>query len=532
MSKVESLPPNRNVQPRQPRIIAAVVIVVLFLSIVSWSSFEYVGRQSVLLAFHLAFWAALLLAVPRPRLDGYLFLAVFLFLGFWLKCMFHLTWDYAYLEPIGNFDGSPANWDRALGAAAAGAAGVALCRVVHLLICRGRSSTADTTSRFVPSWYPRQRVWVWAVCIIGTLALYIANYQFAFFKVGVNTLLVLPFRLNVLLAWACFCGAALLFTWLIEWELQVRPQRLLVPIIAITALSVVASVSILSRAVTVFLAAAFAVAIMLHMPTLARRFWTTFRFRLLLIVAGSLLISLLAVTWIRATLYFPPDSTAAATGDVPGQPIRKLDSPVARPVTPSLASSSTPAATPAPMPAHSEAQASTTPDASGHFAWAHGISRGLLQLASDRWLGLEGILSVASATDQLGPTLFSQGIHENPARGRDSIYQTISHTRYGEDPNLTFLTLAGAIAILFYSGSLLTVFGGMFIACSVVIVFELLALRLCGSRLLAAVLGIYMANAVCQMNFPYLWFVFLGETLVAILGFYVLRMPWRKQITQ
>lgn len=45
---------------------------------------------------------------------GYVFLIVFLTLGFWVKLMLHLWLDYPYLEPTGLFDGAPHAWDEVM----------------------------------------------------------------------------------------------------------------------------------------------------------------------------------------------------------------------------------------------------------------------------------------------------------------------------------------------------------------------------------------------------------------------------------
>ena len=508
------------------------VAAVLVMTAIVWSGTQYVGRLPILFAFHAAFLAMLLLILPRPRLDGYLFLAGFLFLGFWFKFMIHLVWHYKFAEPTGAFDGSLEIWDRALSAAAAGAAGVALCRGVHLLIYRRRPNIIDAVIYNIPSWYSQRRPWVWAICVTSTLLLYGANYQFAFFQVGVSPRIVLPYKLNVLLSWASFCGASFLFALLLDWELHIRPRKLLLLVITVSMLGVVASISILTRAVTAFLMVAFAVAISVHMPDLRDRFWKTFRWGLPIILAGSFLISLSMVTWLRDNLYTPSTSSVLSASDH-GAGVTPESGTHGGPTAPAAFASPTPpgSSTNSPQLICDRGQlvpASRPLPPTGRLAWIDGLAQEILALAADRWIGLEGVLSVASSPQQLGRRLFTRGIFENPAQGVDSIYQSLAHSRYCQDQNFTFLTLAGAIAILFYSGSPIVVFFGMLLVCGSIILIELLILRLCKSRFLSTLMCLYMANAICQMNFPYLWFVFLAENLVAVLAFYAFSMPWRR----
>src|SRR5690606_1500906 len=69
--------------------------------------------------FHLSFLTMLLLVLPKPRVDAYSFLALFLFLGFWVKFVAHQWFDYPFIEPTGAFNGSADQWNTALVAASA-----------------------------------------------------------------------------------------------------------------------------------------------------------------------------------------------------------------------------------------------------------------------------------------------------------------------------------------------------------------------------------------------------------------------------
>src|SRR5471030_1098451 len=76
--------------------VAALVAAVLVLVIIGWSIANDLGNAGTLLAFHLSFTALLALVWPRPRVDAYTFLAVFLWLGFWVKFVAHLFFLYPF----------------------------------------------------------------------------------------------------------------------------------------------------------------------------------------------------------------------------------------------------------------------------------------------------------------------------------------------------------------------------------------------------------------------------------------------------
>src|ERR1700733_15142753 len=79
-----------------PSSVGAVAAAALVLAIIGWSIAHDLDNAGALLAFHLSFTALLALAWPRPRVDAYTFLAIFLWLGFWVKFVAHLFFLYPF----------------------------------------------------------------------------------------------------------------------------------------------------------------------------------------------------------------------------------------------------------------------------------------------------------------------------------------------------------------------------------------------------------------------------------------------------
>ena len=110
---------------------------------------RYPGSAAQFLGFGLSFTALFVLAVPRPRLYAYTFLAALLGLGLWAKTLVHTFWGLAFLEPTGDFANTPAEWDAALAAMTAAALGLAAVRAAHLSYRRKRP--AANVSRGAPT---------------------------------------------------------------------------------------------------------------------------------------------------------------------------------------------------------------------------------------------------------------------------------------------------------------------------------------------------------------------------------------------
>lgn len=516
----------------------------LLLVLIVVAAGTYVGHPGsawVLTAFHLAFAAMLALLPRRPRVDAYSFLAIFLFLGFWAKFVAHQWFRYPYIEPVGDFAQRPEQWDRALAAATAAAVGVALFRVVQLGWLRYRAARAmlpvSMPRMEVPAWYRRAPAWAWAGVTVAVVLFYLANYHYAFFVTGVNARVVLPLKLNAIFAWTAYCGIAMLVMLLADWEQQRRPDRLGPLVIALSVLGVLMSASMSSRASALFVFGALAMACLAHGRVAPSRWWRNGGWKWLPVMAAAFAGSLVAVSAIRLTLYKVVDPNAAAAAPsalisndaaapspsasrAPVLPIPtpRGDAPQARPSVPpsapaaSVTAESSPAIGAATVAPVAQQRLQMTPS---------NMLRQVMLLTIDRWIGMEGMLAVASS-DRLGLPLLREGLVEDPARGVNAIFQRLAHSVYAYQPDFTYLTLPGFAVVLYYSGSLLVVCLGMFAVCGLICWLDGLALRATGSRLLTAWVGLLLANAVCQMSFPYLALVFAVMTGLSLIGFWLL----------
>lgn len=448
--------------PSAPLWACVLFLVSVLLVAIIWVTANYAGNRWLLVAFHLAFLTMLALAWPRPRIDAYFFLAIFMFLGFWAKYMAHAIIVYPFVEPVGAFTDSPEQWDRVIIVSTVAALGSVCARLLYLFFFRKKGRDNPGYEIFIPQWYLRNPGLYWSIAIVISLGLYFANFHFAFFQTGVNPRLILPYSLNAVFAWTCYCGCALLFALLSGWECQRREGRYAPLVWSVCIVGIISSLSLSSRAITLFLYMAYFVALSMHSKATLLDLFRRWRWRLPALLAVSLLLSLVLVSSYRMNTYKIHDENTLMRTNASEMTIQ--------------------------------------------------ISRSII----DRWIGLEGVM-VAASSEELGYPLFFSALGEDPATGVNSIYQKLSHSPYEFLSGFTYLTLAGAPAILFFSGSLVLVFFGMACGALVLLILEYFALKITQSRFLVALLGLFMANAICQMNFPYLWLVFVFETIVAIL---------------
>ena len=479
-----------SVQPRDHRLQLRLILrtcfvlaIVSFIALVLVAMRAYPGNRSVFLVFVLLYMSMAALATPKPRLYGYTFLAAFLFLGFCAKSVAYLGLGIALVEPTGRFDGGGAAWDASLLPAIAGAAAVITIRLLHLIAFRRERYWSSPLGWPPPAWYVRRRIPVLAASLVGLVVLNGLNFVLALYQIGVTPKLVLPAHLSVIAEWLFIAGFAMWAATVVGWEAQLR-SRHFGPLLLIPFAEALASVSTLSRSFYLFRAVSYLL-VVAQFPTFFKaRLTRRWRVLYLVLVPVGLAAALATVSLLRVAVY-PFDSAQ----------------------TPAIAPGPTPSPIAAASPTPAEAPTNTRLQLAVHEI-------GLLVVG--RWIGIEGTMAVSSYPG-LGLNTFGRALTENPSVGEAAFYQRLSGSSYHTSGRYVFLTTPGAIAILYYSGSLAVVAIGMGLITGLLIAFELATSRLLRNALLVSIVAMTLANAVVQMQFPYLFFVFLVEQVVALL---------------
>jgi len=454
----------------RPAIVAAGATALGFAALTVTALAHYQGSTAVFLLFCLSYALLAALIVPAPRLYAYTFFAALLLLGFWLKTVVHVVWEPGFSDPTGDFHNVPEEWDAALLAAACAAAGAALARAAQLLLARrGEGPPTAAPETPVPEYYIRYRKLAWWLTAFVVLALHLLNLRFAFFQVGVNLKLLLPWHLHTLAGWLVNIGLALWISSLAWWEYRWEPARLSAVLWAPIVEGLLAAASGLSRLAYLLHAGPYWLALLER--------WAEFRCHLvrrsLIRLAGAFAACFAAITvavFVLRVLIHYEYAQSVPAGDSVARQTR---------IT---------------------------------------IVRQLPQLLVNRWCGLEGVLTVGAVPGR-GLELLRAAVTEDPRSGADALYQRYAKPWFlAEKPDkFTFLANAGAVAILWFSGSLMVVLAGMALVTATMMLTEQLALRLTGNPYLLAVAGAALANVVAQTTFPYLTAVFLAQLWVAIL---------------
>jgi hypothetical protein len=429
-----------------------------------------------------------------------IYLAVFLWLGVWVKMVAHQTLDYQamfaqsyvdqarfgqnYIEPIGEFDFSPGAWKDVIWTVTTGGIGVLTAVGCWLLLTRRpRDLEASWELPPTPRWYAKYRWFLWAGFGTMFVAMVLVNQYFGLFEMGWRPKVVLPWPLSGLFPWFFWIGAALIVAVLAGWD-RTAGHAPWTGLAAAATEAVLSAGTIMSRSIFLFHAGAYLVAILRD-----RSVRVQFRFsQTVAVVCAFCVLFAASLVWVTYARYLSPASL-----------IREE--------------------------AYNRSVQQLSGQPSGHASkttWREVIrysAHSFLSLAVDRWIGLEGVMVLAAHQDKSWK-FFIDAAKERRSLDRVDPYTRISRPSYDDAATAIYHYGAnpGAIGFLYFSGSRLFVFFGMFGLTVLAMVSETVVRAGLRNPYTTSLVALYVVSMIISLN-PGLFQKFLSwiTTLVACL---------------
>lgn len=453
------------------------------------------GSTHNVLLLAASFAAVLTVLVLRPFSAFFAALVFFLGMGLWVKFVFHMITGTPFIEPVGDFRPTVAAWDEVLVVSSVALLGIAAAMLLDWRL--GGPLPAERAEIGRSPTYRRIEPWLAIASVLVALACFASNWYYGFVKYGVDHVVILPRPVHIAVTFVVLWGAALWLACMGFWAWSGNRLSMTALLVLGMVQGLLAGVSNASRARYVFHAMAFGLGWIALLRDKAARLGPLRMVVLAALGAALLALSLFLVSLDRIVMY-QTGATAAQLSQ--GRPI---------PFKPGSGAEGQDGKS-------SKWSSVVTNETAAEMAGQ--ISR----LFVSRWIGLEGVMSVV-AYDGKGAELLWQGVTESPTIGNDGLYEKISKSTYVKLPGLTFLTTAGSVAILYYSGSVLVVFLGIFGLSLAGVWSERLASRLTASPMAGSVVAVAVANFIAQVNQPYVPFVFTLEMLGACAMVFVFR---------
>lgn len=409
-------------------------------------------------AFSFVFLCLALSSFRKVISYGYLFLSIFLWLGFWAKYSLHLIFKYPYVESIGHFSLTQDSFDPIFIISIVGCLGILMTRyLLGLLYVKSKMKVEAPIATLFQNNNDQYKMNYAFFLVLAITVLTLFNIQYQIFQIGLvpQTILVWPF--NALIIWLFNIGLILLIALTIGFR---GKKNLMLMLLLILVEATLSSISILSRSLFI-LHVAPVIVVLLYNKQITKQ------------LSKSSIIVLMSLTIILFLISLKVVSNARTVHYSIQKPQNSLVTMV-------------------------------------------------LGLAVDRWLGIEGVMAVSSypykGVELLKqgilekPIIGQQNMYQEIAQSQ---YRSINTKRF------SFGTLPGAIAFLDYSNSLLIVFFGMMFLTMLMIFSEKLILMLTNNIFVSAVFGVNFAYNVEQFNTPIGLFKHFLVTILFFIGFYI-----------
>ncbi len=485
---------TRNTFVNSAKVTGLIFWVILFIL----GIFIYPGTKIVYTAFSIAFGLMIISGFYKQISYSYLFMVVFLWLGFWLKFTVHLIFNYPFVEAIGNFYGHGLSWnivkyikpvsylkenclgfDKTLIIASIASIGVTICRILYDFYYSMVTPQNQFDVQKIPSCYRTNRKTIWSILFILIAAINVINIVYSIQQAGLVPGKILAWPLNSLIAWTVSIGSAMGVVTFLWWDISLK-RNISLTVYTVFIEAFFSTISLLSRAVYIF----HVIPVMFSLYknrrissgiSLGKAIIMTVIFICLFVL------SLSCVTELREKYY----SEAMSTSIYEDKNIYEIN-----------------------------------------FFINRGYHVGFLiklisDLAIDRWIGIEGLMAVQSYPER-GKNKIIEALLEKRKIGKITLYQKVcnSHYQYMDNNKTQFASIPGAVAFLFYSDSLWVVMFGMMILTSLILFVEDLVMRLTGNPILCSLIGLCMANTVAQFgltprqDIPYYLMILIAITAI------------------
>ena len=529
----------------------------------SVSLMKYQGSAFAFTLFSSSFLILLFLGFYKNRSYAFMYLAVFLWLGFWVKLVAHLLLDYEYIEPIGVFSGSTGEWDQVLWVSTIACLGVIIGRFLYAIL-NFKVADDNHNNNVYPEWYPTIRIKVWALFIVIVILAAVSNAVLGINQIGLSPRTILPWPLNALISWIVSIGGVMGLATLIWWDVSLK-KGVYSSLFAIIIEAFISSISLFSRGVFIFHSIPQFIALYKN------KLLDNFSKKRLAIVGCFILIffvlSLAIVSVLRANFYSQDGITTTTKSQISLNRLEVLKGGIAR-VKKLIRQGGDHKAHLAELLIEQEGlqmkvSNSTSdfrlklikenedtreiPDSINdknviidhqvqfdrinesvalkefYYQLTQGVFLKVLALSVDRWVGLEGVMAVVSYPNK-GRALIIDTFIEKRTPGEVTRYQEIANSKYQwVDSNVwQFASLPGAVAFLYFSGSFWIILFGMILFAFLVQFLEFLIYKGTRNPILCSLLGVSLANYVAQFGIApaqgsvYLLMIFVGVLTIAI----------------
>ena len=424
-----------------PDLIYKIFINVIYTFIVSLfilGFFSYHGEKLIYIVFSIVSNTLVYLGFRKKAIFFDLIIAVFFWLGFWLKFTVRVVFaEGRFYEAVGDFNYTGAAYDQALLVASVGMAGFLMASLVrgrYIFNYPCKYKEKIESQQGIITFYNNHRTFILVSFLFLILLISISNNYLGIYQRGAITKTVLPLGLNLIYKWLLLFGLSSFSAVIIKCELIEKRNLYWVLILSLFE-TFASNVSLLSRGMII------------NTSALAYGLYRYCKVHFIKIKPNFLAIYILLFMMLFLSSVY----------------IVKYLRPLAAPVATESVS----------IKAFVADLKSTKME-------------GTTALFFDRWVGIEPVMAVTSSSIK-GWGLFREALQEKFSENKMGFYdkKLITSPYIATDFNLYHhVSLPGIIAFFYYPDSVIFLFFSMFLASLLASLIEQLTYIFCGRNLI------------------------------------------------
>lgn len=422
------------------------------------------------------------------------FFSLLLWLGFWFKftCTIVLT-DGVFREGVGIFDYSKESFDKTLLVSQVGILSFILAGFFRERFLFNYPKKLDFQS-FNLNFFSLGRKYVWFIFIIFFILISFCNFYFKIYQKGLLPIYDLNFLISGTFKWLLLFGLSAISANLIFYEFSYYKKFFILSALIIFVETFFTSFSMLSRGM-IFNAFALLYGIYKFSNKSNTPITLSYYFKSLMFILILFYISVSSVNYIRANYFYVGKSIDFVTEKFKENKNNEIKK---------------------------------------KYSTSKEINSEILYLIVNRWVGIDGVMSVISKKDLLNISFFISSFGERAEKNIPTFYELtfeleenqISNELY---ENVKGNTLPGIIAFLYYSGSYYFLFLVIFLFSIIASYLEFMSFKLSyGNLILSSLIGQVIAFRFIHFGYlPNQTYLLFGTIIITIVLTYILSLVFK-----
>ena len=479
--------------------IISIFFIIIALSYLGFQ--KYSGSKINYLSFTIISNFLILFATRKRTIFFETFFSLFLWLGFWFKFTCTITFtDGVFREGVGMFDYSKESFDETLLISQIGILAFIISGFFREYFMFNYPRKLDLQN-FKYNFFSFGRKNIWIFFTIFFIAIACSNFYFKLYQKGLIPIYEINFLISGIFKWLLLFGLSAFSANLIFYEFNFYKKFFFISLLIITIETFFTSFSMLSRGM-IFNVLALLLGIYKFSNKANKPNDINYYIKSIIFAFILFYISISSVNYIRANYFYVGKSSIFAVNKFSEVKEDKKDE---------------------------------DKKIQKKYATTKAINSEILYLIINRWVGIDGVMSIISKKDLLNISFLLSSFNERASKNVPTFYEltfelkenTVSNELY---ENVKGNTLPGVLAFSYYSGSYYILFLIIFSISIFASCLEYLSFKFSSNNLiLASLIGQVIAFRFAHFGYlPHQSYLLFGSIILTIILSYILSLCLKK----